>query len=100
MGYANLKGDTHFFCFRQEIPFSGKFGKKKKKKKNCYFKLGFILLTSLNMQNSMVVFAFSNLDGKFPFRADLLQKIKVKVCFKINFDMQNSMVMFTFSVFD
>ena len=52
------------------------------------------------MQNSMVVFAFSNLEGQFPFRADLLQKIKVKICFKINLDMQNSMVMFTFSVFD
>ena len=71
-----------------------------KKPQNSYFKLRFIILTSLNMQNSMVVFAFSNLEGKFPFRADLLQKIKVKICFKINLDMQNSMVMFTFSIFD
>ena len=36
--YAEINGCVHFFCFRTEIPFLGKFGTKNKK---CQFKLKF-----------------------------------------------------------
>ena len=40
------------------------------------------------MQNSVVVFAFSVLERKYSFRADLLQKVKVEIFSKINLVMQ------------
>ena len=36
--YGELNGAVHFFCFRQETPFLGKFGPKIQ---NCQFKLKF-----------------------------------------------------------
>ena len=36
--YADTNGVVHFFCFRMEIPFLGKFGWKNQ---NCQFKLKF-----------------------------------------------------------
>ena len=36
--YAEFTGHFHFFCFRPEIPFLGKFGSKNQ---NCQFKLKF-----------------------------------------------------------
>ena len=52
----------------------GKFGSKNQ---NCQFKLKFGKKTNQNMQNSMVVFTFSGLDEKYPFQANLIQKIKI-----------------------
>ena len=55
------------------------------------------------MQDSVLVFIFSALDGKHPFWTNLIQKTKI-VSFKLKFgtktnsNMQNSMVVFTFSV--
>ena len=43
---------------------------------NFLFKLKFARLTISNMQNSMVVFAFSISEPKYSFHADLLQKSK------------------------
>ena len=56
------------------------------------------------MRDSVLVFIFSNLDGKHPFWTNLIQKTKI-VSFKLKFgtktnsNMQNSMVVFTFFVF-
>ena len=57
------------------------------------------------MQNLMVVFIFPDLQWKYPFGANLFQKIKncqfkLKFGTKTNLNMQNSVVLFTFSVFD
>ena len=57
-----------------QIPFLGKVGQKKK---NCQFKLEFGPYTNSNMQNPIVVFTFSVLDRKYPFRTNLVQKIKI-----------------------
>ena len=48
-----------------------------KKNQNCEFKLKFGSKINSNMQNSMVVFTFSILDGKNFFWANLVQKIKI-----------------------
>ena len=56
------------------------------------------------MQDSVLVFIFSALDGKHPFWTNLIQKTKI-VSFKLKFgtktnsNMQNSMVVFTFFCF-
>ena len=55
------------------MPFLGKFGPKIQ---NSQFKLKPSTETNSNMQNSMVVFTFFDLDRKYPFRANLIQKIK------------------------
>ena len=57
------------------------------------------------MQNSMALFTFSILDGKNPFWASLVQKIKncqfkLKFGTKTDSNMQNSMALFTFSMLD
>ena len=62
------------FCFWVEILFLGKFGPKNQ---NCHFKLKFGTYTNSNMQNSMVMFSFSVFDRKYPFWANLVQKVKI-----------------------
>ena len=56
------------------------------------------------MHNSLVVFTFSFLDGKSPFWANIVQKLKLLVKLKFgtwtNSNMQNSMAIFVFSIFD
>ena len=73
---AEFNGGVHFFCFRLETSFLGKFGPKNQ---TCQFKLKFDTLTISNMQNSMVLFTFSVLDRKHTFKANLVQKIKLSV---------------------
>ena len=62
------------FCFWVEIPFLGKFGPKNQ---NCHFKLKIGTYTNSNMQNSMILFTFFVLERKYPFWANLFQKIKI-----------------------
>ena len=64
----------HFLCFWPEIPFLGKFGPKNQ---NYQFKLKFGTYTNSNMQNSMVMFIFFVFDWKYPFWANLVQKVKI-----------------------
>ena len=63
-----------FFFFWVEIPFLGKFGPKNH---NCHFKLKFGTYTNSNMQNSMVMFIFLVFDRKYPFLANLVEKVKI-----------------------
>ena len=48
-----------------------------KKNQNCHFKLKFGTYTNSNMQNSMVMFILSVFDWKYPFWANLVQKVKI-----------------------
>ena len=57
-----------------EIPFLGKFGPKHW---NYHFKLKFGTYSNSGMQNSMVMFILSVFDLKYPFWANLVQKIKI-----------------------
>ena len=66
------------FCFKPEKPFLGKFGPENQ---NCQLKLKFGTKTNSNMQNSMVMFAFSAFNHNYPFWANLVQKSKI-VCLK------------------
>ena len=72
--YAEFSGYVDFPQFRQQIPFLGKFGPKNP---NCQFILKFDTSTNSNIQNSMVIFNFSSFDWNCPFRANLVQIIKV-----------------------
>ena len=54
--------------------FLGKFSPKNQ---NYQFKLKFSTGTNSNMHNSMVIFIFSVFDRKYPFWANLVQKIKL-----------------------
>ena len=72
--YAVFNDAVHFFRFRPEIPFLGKFGLKNQ---NCQFKVKSDTSTNSNMQNSMAVFTFSVLERKYPFRTNLGQKVKI-----------------------
>ena len=60
------------------------------RKSKCQIKLKFGAQTSSNMQNSMMVFILSVGDQKYPYCANLVQKIKIFR--KSNSDMLNSMV--------
>ena len=62
------------FFFLSENTFMGKFGSKNQ---NCMFELKFDTLTSLNMQNSVVVFTFSVLDQKNPFFANIFKIVSL-----------------------
>ena len=66
------------FCFRLEIPFLGKSGPKNQ---NYQLKLKFGTYTNWNIQSSTVMstvmFTFSVFDQKYPFWADLVQKVKI-----------------------
>ena len=63
-----------FFCFRAAIPFFGKCGPKNW---NCQCKPKFDTETNSYMYNSMVVFTFFIFDGKYPSRANLVQKFSI-----------------------
>ena len=62
-----------FFCFGTELIFLGKFGPKNQ---NCQFKVKLDTQTNSNMENSMMLFTFFIFDQKYPFWANLIQKIK------------------------
>ena len=72
--YAKFNGAVHFFCFRPETPFLGKFDRKNQ---NFQFKLKCVTWTNSNMKNSMALFTFSVLDRKHPFWRNLVQKVKI-----------------------
>ena len=57
-----------------EIPFLGKFGPKYR---NCHFQVKFGAYTNSNIQNSMVLFFYSVFDWKYPFWANLVEKVKI-----------------------
>ena len=78
--YAEFSGYVHFFRFRPQIPFLGKFGPKNQ---NCQFILKFGTWTNSNMQNSMAMFNFSAFYWNYPFWANLAQLIKI-VCLSWN----------------
>ena len=71
--YAEFNGDNHFFCFRRRIPFLRKFGPKIQ---NCLFKVKLGIKTISNMQNFIIIFTFSVFIEKYPFWANLFQKVK------------------------
>ena len=71
---VEFNGGVHFFYFRWETPFLGKFGPKNQ---NCQFQLKFGTKTNSNMQSPMVVFTFCVLDWKHPFWANLVQKLNI-----------------------
>ena len=72
--YAEFSGYVYFYRFRPQIPFLDKFGPENQ---NCQFILKFSTWTKLNMQNSMAMFNFSAFYWKYPFWANLVQKIKI-----------------------
>ena len=47
--------------------------------KNCQLKLKFGTLTTSNMQNSVLMFSFSVVNLKYPFRAKFAEKSKLLV---------------------
>ena len=65
---------VHFFRFRPQILFLGKFGPKNQ---NCQFILKFGTWINSNMQNSMAMFNFSAFYWTYPFWANLVQLIKI-----------------------
>ena len=71
---CRIQWSCSFFCFWLEMPFLGKFGPKNQ---NCHFKLKFGTYSNSNMQNSMVMFILSVFDWKYPFWANLVQKVKI-----------------------
>ena len=71
---AEFSSYVHFFRFRPQIPFLGKFGPKNQ---NCQFILKFGTWTNSNLQNSMAIFNFSAFDWNYPFWANLVQIIKI-----------------------
>ena len=67
------------FVFSTGNNFLG--GKFSPKTQNCQFKLKFGIKTNSYMQNSMMIFAFSVFDHKYPSWANLVQKFKI-ICLK------------------
>ena len=63
-----------FFLFLSGNALFGQFGPKNQ---NYQFKLKFGTYTNSNMQNSMVMFILSVFDWKYPFWANLVQKVKI-----------------------
>ena len=72
--YAEFSGYIHFFRFRPQIPFLGKFIPKNQ---NCQLILKFGTWTNSNMQNSVAMFYFSVFYWNDPFWANLVQLIKI-----------------------
>ena len=72
--YVEFSSYVHFFRYRRQIPFLGKFGPKNR---NCQFILKFGTWTNSNMQNSMATFNFSAFYWNYPFWANLVQLIKI-----------------------
>ena len=87
--FAEFNGGVHFFCFRPEIPFLGKFDPKTR---NGQFKLKFGTQTKWNLQHSVVIFTFSVLNQKYPF----WQNFGIKT----NLNMHDSVVWFIFPTFN
>ena len=80
--YAEFNDAVHFFRFWSEIPFSEKFGLKNenrqfKVKLDTQTNLNLDTQTNLNMQNSLMMFTFFVFDRKYPFWANLVQKMKI-----------------------
>ena len=71
---AEFSSYVHFFRFRPQIPFSGKFGPKNQ---NCQFILKFDTWTNSNLQNAMAMFNVSAFDWNYPFWSNLVQIIKI-----------------------
>ena len=69
-----IQWQCSLFFFRLKVTFLGKFGLKNQ---NSQFKLKFGALTNSYMQISVVEFTFSILEWKYPFWANMIQKIKV-----------------------
>ena len=67
----SIKALIFLYFFGQEIQFMVKFGLKNK---NCWFQVKFATKPNSNMLNLMVMFEFSILDRKYPFRQILIQK--------------------------
>ena len=72
--YEEFSAYVHFFRFRPQISFLGKFGPKNQ---NCQFILKFGTWINSNMQNSMAMFNFSAFYWTYPFWANLVQLIKI-----------------------
>ena len=72
--YAEFSGYVHFFRFRPQIPFLGKFGAQNQ---NCQFILKFGTWTNSYMQDSMVLFNFSAFYWNYHFWAKLVQLNKI-----------------------
>ena len=70
--YAKFNGGVHFFYFRPEILFSGKFGPKNQ---TCQCKVKIDTQTNSNMQNSMSVHLFCY----GPEIVHLVQKIRIVI---------------------
>ena len=65
---------VHFFCFRPEIAFMGKFSPKIQ---NCLFKVKSGNETKANMPKLIVILICSVLHRKYPFGVNLVQKTKI-----------------------
>ena len=63
-----------FFLFLIRTTLLDKFGPKNQ---NYHFKLKFGTYTNSSMQNSMVMFIYFVFDWKYPFLANLVQKVKI-----------------------
>ena len=74
IGVCRVQWRCSLFLFRLEILFGGKFGPKNE---DCKFKLKFDTQKNSNILNSVVMFTFSVLYWKYPFRANLVQKVKI-----------------------
>ena len=72
--HTEFSGYVHFFRFRPQIPFLGKFCPKNQ---NCQSILKFGTWTNSNMQDSMAMFNFSAFDWNYPIWANLVQIIKI-----------------------
>ena len=70
---VEFTGYVHFFRFRPQIPFLGKFCPINQ---NGQFILKFSTWTNSNLQNSMAIFNFSAFDWNYSFWENLVQKIK------------------------
>ena len=70
----NIQNSMMLLTFLFSIPFLGKFGLKNQ---NYQLKLKFGTYTNWNIQSSTVMFTFSVFDQKYPFWANLLQKVKI-----------------------
>ena len=72
--YAEFNDDVHFFRFRPEILFLGKFVQKNQ---NSKYKVKLDTLSNSNMRDSMMLFTFFAFDRKYSFCANLVQKVKI-----------------------
>ena len=71
--FREISGGVYFFCFRPKTPFQRNLVQIIK---ICHFKSKFRNQNNLNMQNTMVMLTFYVLGWKYPFWANVDQKIK------------------------